>query len=245
MGKPETNGLSSETILARLRRHLTEQRPVRLYNTYQGVPITKEAEVAMVHDDFVGLIVHPYQAVCIKNERRTFLESSLIEDLVRAYPVSIDYTNHVVILKQLKIPKNIYLDLHNPWVAPHKRIDVEIQSESDDNLTGTLIEIAVLKENRVRVLVEVPEDVPFSRHHKLTLAFQLDSRGSKVTVKGKARSLAKIRNQQNKKLDLEGQASMEDEITILAYIARREDQIMAALDKAYQKLRKVNKPRRQ
>lgn len=245
MGKPETNGLSSETILARLRRHLTEQRPVRLYNTYQGVPITKEAEIAMVHDDFVGLIVHPYQAVCIKNERRTFLESSLIEDLVRAYPVSIDYTNHVVILKQLKIPKNIYLDLHNPWVAPHKRIDVEIQSESDDNLTGTLIEIAVLKENRVRVLVEVPEDVPFSRHHKLTLAFQLDSRGSKVTVKGKARSLAKIRNQQNKKLDLEGQASMEDEITILAYIARREDQIMAALDKAYQKLRKVNKPRRQ
>ena len=245
MGKPETNGLSSEIILARLRRHLTEQRPVRLYNTYQGVPITKEAEIAMVHDDFVGLIVHPYQAVCIKSERRTFLESSLIEDLVRAYPVSIDYTNHVVILKQLKIPKNIYLDLHNPWVAPHKRIDVEIHSESDDNLTGTLIEIAVLKENRVRVLVEVPEDVPFSRHHKLTLAFQLDSRSSKVTVKGKARSLAKIRNQQNKKLDLEGQASMEDEITILAYIARREDQIMAALDKAYQKLRKVNKPRRQ
>ena len=111
MGKISKADLTPEIIMGRLRAHLNEGRPVTLYNTFKGVPITYEAEVAMIHHDFVGMIVHPYQAVCIKDERRTYIESKSIPALIRAYPMSIDYTNQVVMLKELKIPKSISNDL--------------------------------------------------------------------------------------------------------------------------------------
>ena len=54
-------------------------------------------------------------------------------------------------------------------------------------------------------------------------------------------SLTRIRNRHEKRLEVDGRAVMTDEVTILAYIARREDQIIAGLDKAYKKLRKGKK----
>jgi hypothetical protein len=39
-------------------------------------------------------------------------------------------------------------------------------------------------------------------------------------------------------MEIGGRAAMSDEISILAYIAKREDQIMGQLDSVYQKLRK-------
>jgi len=54
-------------------------------------------------------------------------------------------------------------------------------------------------------------------------------------------SLTKIRSKNLKRMEVEGQATMRDEITILAYIAKREDEIMNQLDKAYKRLRKGKK----
>jgi len=50
MGKLTKEMISSGEIFACLRRHLIEQRPVTLHNTYQGVPVRTEAEVAMVSE---------------------------------------------------------------------------------------------------------------------------------------------------------------------------------------------------
>jgi len=238
MAKQTADEVSTEMILSHLRAHLNEQRPVMLYNTYQGVPITFEAEVAMIHPAYVGLIVHPYQAVCIKEERRTYIESKTLPSLVRAYPVSIDYTNQVVMLKRLKIPKSITPDLFNSWVAPEKSVRVEISADNMEDLTVKMIEIAVLEENQIHVAVSVPEDAPFNRLDAVHLAFKLDSKADLIQVQGVVHSLTKIRGQDRKRMEVAGKATMGDEITILAYVAKREDQIMAELDKAYQKLRR-------
>ncbi len=238
MRKQTKNKISAGDIMACLRMHLTEQRPVTLYNTFQGVPVKTEADVAMVHDDFLGLIVHPYQAVCIKDARYTFIESKSLPEMIRAYPVSIDYTNLVVMLKELKVPHSITVDLYHSWVAPEKAIDVEISSGNGASLRGEMLGIAVLDDNRVRVVMAVPEDFPHSRRDALWLAFNLEPKGDPISVQGEVHSLVKIRNKPQKRLEVDGRAVMTDEITILAYIARREDQIMTALDKAYKKLRK-------
>ncbi len=238
MAKQTADEISTEMILSHLRAHLNEQRPVMLYNTYQGVPITFEAEVAMIHPAYVGLIVHPYQAVCIKEERRTYIESKTLPSLVRAYPVSIDYTNQVVMLKRLKIPKSITPDLFNSWVGPDKSVRVEISADNMEDLTIKMIEIAVLEENQIHVAVSVPEDAPFNRLDEVHLAFKLDSKSELTQVQGVVHSLTKVRGQDRKRMEVAGKATMGDEITILAYVAKREDQILAELDKAYQKLRR-------
>lgn len=241
MGKPARDEIHQDEILARLRKHLNEQRPIKLYNTYNGVPISYEAEVAMVHPSFVGLIVHPFQAVCIKLERRTYLESNLIPALVRANPVSIDYTNNVVLLKHLKIPKRITADLYNSRVAPEKPVTVEISSETNKGLSVKLLDIAVLGENRVRVGMAVLKDIPYGRKDDVTLAFRLELDGDLIRLQGVVHSLKKIRNKGQMRLEVEGKVAMGEEISILASIAKREDQIMGELDKAYMKLRKGKK----
>lgn len=241
MDKRTNDVTSGKEILTCLRMHLNQQRPVTLHNTYQGVPVSKEAEVAMVHQDFVGLIVHPYQSVCIKDARYTFIESKALPEMVRGYPVSIEYTNNVVLLKQLKIAQSISIDLDHSWVAPDKPIDVEIQLKNGDVSTAGMLGIAVLEDNRVRVVLAVPEEGPFLRGDKVSLGFRLDPEGDLLSIQGKVHSLIKIRNRNEKRLEVDGRAVMTDEVTILAYIARREDQIMTALGKAYKKLRKGKK----
>jgi hypothetical protein len=244
MGKQTKESISGQEILGSLRTHLTEQRPVVLHNTYQGVPVRTEAEVAMVHATYVGLIVHPYQAVCIKEARYTFIESKSLPQMIRAYPVSIDYTNHVVLLKQLKVPQTIAVDLDHSWVAPERAIQVEIHTKDSQVLSAEMLGIAMLDENRVRVVMAVPEDFSQIRKDKVELNFQLESKSEPVKVQGEVHSLVKIRNKDEKRLEVEGLAAMGDEISILAFIAKREDQIMNALDKAYKKLRKGKKTRK-
>jgi len=241
MGKQKKLEMKPDMIMAHLRQHLNEQRPITLFNTYKGVPIAYEAEVAMIHPGTVGLIVHPYQAVCIKQERRTYLHSKSIPDLIRAYPISIDYTNNVVLLKQIKIPKSISVDLHHSRIKPEKPVTVEMGSDELDDVKAKMLEIAVLDNNRVQVAFAVDNDTPYMRQDEVTLAFRLEPGGDLVQVQGVVHSLSKIRNQSNKRMVVEGKSEMGDEITILAYIAKREDQIMGDLDKVYKKLRKGKK----
>ena len=141
-------------------------------------------------------------------------------------------------LKRLKIPKSITPDLFNSWVAPEKSVRVEISADNMEDLTVKMIEIAVLEENQIHVAVSVPEDAPFDRLDVVHLAFKLDSKSELTQVQGVVHSLTKIRGMDCKRLEVSGKATMGDEITILAYVAKREDQILAELDKAYQKLRR-------
>jgi hypothetical protein len=241
MAKQNKALISDAQITICLRGHLTGQRPVTLHNTYQGVPVHTEAEVAMVHAEFLGLIVHPYQAVCIKEARYTFIESKSLPQMIRAFPISIDYTNHVVLLKELKIPHAINVDLYHSWVAPEKPVGVEVHARDGLVHPAEMLGIAVLEDNRVRVVMSVDEDIPLTRLGQVSLGFQLEAKGDLLWVQGEVHSLVKLRNQDKKRLEVDGSAVMTDEVTILAYISKREDQIMSALDKAYKRLRKGKK----
>lgn len=104
----------SDSILDNLWCHLREQRPVTLYNNYKGVPVTYDAEVAMVSTEYVGFIAHPLQIAAIKLERQTYIQSKEMPDPIRAKPISIDYTNRVVMVEKLKRPHVINYDLNHP-----------------------------------------------------------------------------------------------------------------------------------
>ncbi|MFN2305095.1 MAG: hypothetical protein ACK2TV_15300, partial [Anaerolineales bacterium] len=97
--------------------------------------------------------------------------------------------------------------------------------------------------NRIRVAFEVPEDVSYNREDAIELTFRLEPEGDLLQIEGVVCSLTKVRNKDRKRMEVDGKASMGDEISILAYIAKREDQIMTLLDKTYQKLRKGKKLR--
>ncbi len=241
MAKENTAEWTQDAILGELRRHLQEQRPITLFNTYKGIPITYEAEIAMVHPSYVGVIVHPYQAVCIKYEQRTYLQCKEVTGLIRANPVSVDFTNRVVLLRHLKIPHSISVDLYNSWVKPENPVRVELDSDLGNRQDGELLSLAVLPGNNVRVAVAVPEDFPYTRQDAVELSFKLPERTSLIQVGGVVHSLTEMRNRPEKRLEVAGNAIMQDEVALLAYIAQREDELMKDLDKTYRNLRHSNK----
>ncbi|MBG0784300.1 MAG: hypothetical protein H0S79_04285 [Anaerolineaceae bacterium] len=241
MAKESTAEWTQDTILRELRHQLVEQRPITLFNTYKGVPITYEAEIAMVHPSHVGVIVHPYQTVCIQQEQRTYIECKGIPELIRAHAVSIDFTNHVVLLDDLKIPHSISVDLYHSWIKPEKAVRVELDSDLGNRLEGDLLSLAVLSGNVVRLAVAVPEDFPYAREDAVELTFKLPVSVGLIQVGGVVRSLTGMRNRPEKRLEVEGNAIMQDEVALLAYIAQREDELMKDLDKTYKKLRHSKK----
>jgi len=239
MNKQPIQQLESDAILKCLRKNLNEQRPITLYNIYHGIPITYEADVAMVHPDYVGMVVHPYQTVCIREDRCTYIESKFIQKMVCACPVSIDYTNHVVLLNQLRVPEDIPENLFHSWVIPNESLKADIGSDHTEDFSAKIEKIAMLNDNRVRITAEVPVQVSFAPHEAVELTFRLEKGGDLLQVQGVARSLMAVEGLENRqRLEMEGWATMGDEISILAYIAKREDEIMGKLDKAYRKLRK-------
>ena len=241
MASENTAEWTQEAILRELRFQLQEQRPITLLNTYKGVPITFEAEIAMVHPNYVGVIAHPYQTVTINRERRTYLQCKGIPELIRAHPVSIDFTNHVVLLNQLKIPHSISSDLYHSWIKPEKEVRVELDSDFGERVDGEMLSLAVLPENVIRVAIAVPEDFPYVRQDAVELTFKLPAINDLIQVGGVIHSLTRMRNRPEMRLVVEGNAVMQDEVALLAYIARREDELMKDLDKAYRKLRHSKK----
>ncbi len=241
MAKENTAEWTQEAILRVLHRHLQEQRPITLLNTYKGIPITYEAEIAMVHPDYVGMIVHPYQTVCIQQEQRTYLQCKEIPGLIRANPVSVDFTNRVALLGHIKVPHGISVDLYNSWVKPDDKVRVELDSDLGERQDGELLSLAVLPGNNVRVAVAVPEDFPYTRQDAVELSFRLPGSPSLIQVGGVVHSLTGMRNRPEKRLDVAGNATLQDEVALLAYIAQREDELMKDLDKTYKKLRHSKK----
>jgi hypothetical protein len=232
-----TNQLSN-SILDDLWCHLREQRPVTLYNTYQGVPVTYAAEVAMVHPDYVGLIAHPLQTAAIKLERQTFIQSKGLPDLVRANPVSIDYTNRVVMVENLKVPHVVGADLYHSWITPAEPIAVELDSDLGGSLSGSLMSLAALDDNLIHVVTQVPDEVPFSRQDEIHLSFKCPDTGDVIQVAGLVYSLTGQADQDTRRLEVEGRAALPDEVTLLAYIAQREDALISKLESIYMQLRK-------
>lgn len=239
MNKRLDKQLDSTTIFTCLRKHLNEQRPITLFNIYQGIPITYEADVAMVHPDYVGMVVHPYQSVCIREDRCTFIESKFIPEIICACPISIDYTNHVVLFDQLRVPEDIPENLFHSWVVPDQPARVDVGSDHFTDFTAKLEKIAMLNDNRVGILADCPAQVPLVPQEAVEMTFRLEKGGDLIQVQGVVRSLTAMKDiEDRQRLKVEGRATMGDEISILEYIAKREDEIMGKLDKAYRKLRK-------
>lgn len=228
----------SDSILDNLWCHLREQRPVTLYNLYQGVPVAYDAEVAMVSTEFVGFIAHSLQTAAIKLERQTFIQSKGIPDLIRAAPISLDYTNRVVMVGNLMIPHVIGMDPYHSWISPVQTVSVELDSDLGGTSEGELKTLAALDDNLLHLVMQVPEEVPFSRQDEIRLSFRLPDSGDFVQLAGVVYSLTGVQENGSRRLEVEGRAALQDEIAILAYLAKREDTLISELEAIYMQLRK-------
>jgi hypothetical protein len=153
-------------------------------------------------------------------------------------PVSIDYTNRVVVVENLKVPHVINADLYHSWITPTQEISVALDSEMGGSTGGEMMRLASLDENLFHVVVQVPDDVPFDRQDEIHLSFKLPESGDVVQLAGLVYSLTGLSEDGDRRLEVEGRAALQDEVALLAYVARREDALTSELEAIYMQLRK-------
>ena len=88
--QPEIMGIFSNLATGKV--------PVRLYNTYRGLPFNHYAEILGVEQDAVTARVHRHQAVSMATEGRTHLQVSPFPEVLRANIVEVDFKKKQVIL---------------------------------------------------------------------------------------------------------------------------------------------------
>lgn len=115
---------------------------------------------------------------------------------------------------------------------------VELDSDMGGTMDGALATLAALENNLLHVVVEVPLEVPFDRQDEIRLTFKLPENGDLVQVAGVVYSLTGSQDEESRRLEVEGRAALQDEIAILAYLAKREDALISELEAIYKQLRK-------
>jgi len=132
------------------------------------------------------------------------------------------------------------------WVAPDQPVTVEVSKESQADRQAQMLEIAVLDQNRVRLLLDVFEDSYYQVQDWVALIFRLEEGGDLIQVQGMVKNIVEDQSTPNQThLEVEGKAAIGDEISILVYLSRREDQIMEKLDRSFKKLRNQKKQGKQ
>ena len=91
-----------DTLLSQLTSLMNEAQPLKLFNTYRGIPISYDARITDIDQGCVILNVHKYQAVCMFLDSKTYLVDLNLLNNYEAQVISLDVAKRQVVLAVFK-----------------------------------------------------------------------------------------------------------------------------------------------
>ena len=161
---------------------------VKLFNFYQGLPITENVEVLKFDQGLIQLKVDPIKFPFYESEKFTFIQHDLIPTIIKASIVKIEPNKSLMVLGNLEFLDSSPVERSGIRVEPERDIYTSLSLESKKLLDGN---IASLSENSV-VLNVKPESIKSLSEKplwntELTLQFQIPTKKSFLAmVKTKA-----------------------------------------------------------
>lgn len=116
--QPEIMGIFSHLATGKV--------PVRLYNTYRGLPFNHYAEILGVEQDTVTARVHRHQAVGMATEGRTHLEVKPFPEVMCANVVELDFRKKQAILSEFTGVGDAVGKRTNVRVQPGEPLEAQI-----------------------------------------------------------------------------------------------------------------------
>jgi len=137
-------------ILVGLAQMAREGEDVRFLNVYKGVPISFHGRILGIEEDFATFAVHPYQAICIRAFRETYLRSHWLPEAVRAWARVLDAKRSEVVLAGFRYAGSSIGDRMLVRVRPRENIAVSLagrrqKGKSDDRapLEAKLVDLSL------------------------------------------------------------------------------------------------------
>ncbi len=238
MDQPEP--LSGEDIMRRLWNNFQAQEPVILLNMFRGVPVSHEATLAIISQKYAALNVDGLQATCIFLEKRAFLQSDFLPDVVQAHPVSVDVAHGEVILTRFSPTGINFARRMSLRVQPKESVRVQIRTRRA-TVMGSMADLSEKGMGIYTFGAYVNEQMAFSRNEVVSLELVLPLVERELDLRGRVINVSRERITLLNRCGIEIAVDPETESVIQEFIVQRKKQIYQELEAVYQNICRTGK----
>jgi len=179
-----------------LRNFFISNHHVKIYNFYNGIPLSEEAEILSYSNKMLRLKVSFAKAAFLKNETFTFLRHELLPDTLKADIANTFPKQGEVILSNLRFVEESPVNRTNIRAKPDSPIPILIKHNNDKVISGIIQSISV---NTVAVKIknqETPNSYFESKNKHFILTFKLkNSKGNDINIRAVGFYLGRNNNQ--------------------------------------------------
>ena len=167
-----------------LKNFFISSRHAKLYNFYNGIPLSEEIEVLSYSNSMLRIKVSFAKAAFLKNETFTFLRHELLPDTLKADIVNTFPKQGEVVLSNLRFIEESPVDRINIRAKPDSPIPILIKRNNDKIISGAIQSISV---NTIAVKIEDQEIFNSyfeSKNTHFILIFKLqNSKGNDINIR--------------------------------------------------------------
>lgn len=211
-------------VLANIFKKLST---VKLFNFYQGVPITEEVKVANFTEGVIQISIDPIKLPFYQNEKFTFIQHDYIPVIIKAHIMKIEPQRSLMVLSKLEFLDSSPVDRGGIRVEPDRDIYASLSQQNKKIIDGSITSIS---EDSV-VLNAKPDDVTKLLEKplwdvELTLQFQIPTKKSFLTM---AKTKAYIYSIVNDKIILNISPNTLIKSKLRTYISLRQGDLIGTL----------------
>ena len=225
-----------ENVIAKLWETFQSHAPIRLINTFRGVPVEADAKIALISQGYLAVNAPGQQITCIALEKRTYIQCERLNHIYRAMPVAVDIHNDGLILTRFTQVGADFGKRMELRVQPREPLRIRIFH----GMTSSIASIADLSLNGLGVLMfgaYTLEQVDIKRAQSVKVELHLPGSPLPLLLQAKVMNINQLADNTTQRLGLRIQPSEQDRVTISSYINIRKEEIMAELQALYQQMK--------
>lgn len=214
--------------------HARQNRPVKLYNTYRGVPISYDAFIASVDPWYVTATVHEFQAVCLALDNLTHIQGELLPEVLRARCITVDVRAKEARLTEFLAVGQSVGKRAMVRVQPKEPIDVEI-FDAGRRVPAIVADISTNGIGVVTFAAYIYGNMAFERGAEVFANLRLPGQEQPMRFQGRIASV-NPKGKYTHRLGLTLIPDSVSEVTLKKYIAVRQEEILMELKGVYESM---------
>ena len=221
-----------DTLLSQLTSLMNEAQPLKLFNTYRGIPISYDARITDIDQGCVILNVHKYQAVCMFLDSKTYLVGLNLLNNFEAQVISLDVAKRQVVLAVFKkVGKSV--DRRTAVrVQPENPIGVELWIGATRS-TAKLADISINGLGIVSFGAFIYSSQAIEKNSEIQLEFHLPEVSELMRLKGKAVHAALRDDPRLHRLGIRTSPDAAALVVLQQYVERRETELLREMSFIY------------
>lgn len=229
--------LPGDQILAWLQDYANNSQPVRLINSYRGIPIAYSARVISIGAGNAMFAVNEYQAVCLTLDGKTIIQHPESHEALRARVISVDVPQKEATLTEFINTSRPLGNRLCTRVQPREPIDAEIRV-GKYLVPCQLVDISLNGVGVITLETYTYGDLGIDKRSRVQFYFTLPPTHAPVRLAGQVTSVVSTEDSRQHRLGCKTFPENNVDLILLEYVALRRDELMRELSMLYTTMRR-------